>query len=106
MQQNIHKAYVTIELLMAIVILGIGFNLFYKIYQQRIKNNVFNQSPLYQAQELMEEAIISKTNANDFSIESKNGYIYKGVLIQSPTIGITYQYFIPNIILEKTNDNL
>ncbi|WP_143428543.1 hypothetical protein [Helicobacter sp. 13S00482-2] len=101
---SIHRGYVAIELLMAIVVLGLGFNLFYKIYEQRLRDNIFNQSTIYQAQDLMEKTILLKTNTSNFSIESKNGHIYSGFLIQTPDDMVGYRYFSPDIILDQRNN--
>lgn len=98
LQPSVHKGYITVELLMAIVILGISFVLFWKIYDQRLKNTAFDEKSIYQAQNMMQNAISSNSDGNDFSIVSKNGHIYQGALIQISVQNIGYKYFSPTIL--------
>lgn len=95
LQPSVHKGYIATELLIAIVILGISFALLWKIYGQRINGNAFDEKSIYQAQDMMQNAISSKSYQNDFSIVSKNGHIYQGVAIEISVQNIGYKYFSP-----------
>lgn len=83
---------------MAIVILSISFALFWKIYAQRLNNNAFDEKSIYQAQDMMQNAISSNFYQNDFSIVSKNGHIYQGMVVQISVQNIGYRYFSPTML--------
>lgn len=98
LQPSIHRGYIAVELLMAIVILGISFALFWKIYTQRLNNSAFDEKSIYQAQDMMKNAISSNSYQNDFSIVSKNDHIYHGFVVQISVQNIGYRYFSPTIL--------
>lgn len=98
LQQNVHKGYIAVELLMAIVILSISFALFYKVYEQRLRNDAFDERSIYEAQDMIQSAISSNSYQNDFSILSKNGHIYQGMAVQISVKNIGYKYFSPTMM--------
>lgn len=98
LQLSVHKGYIAVELLMAIVILSISFALFWKIFHQRINNNAFDEKSIYQAQDMIQNTISSNSYQNDFSMVSKNGHIYQGVVVQISVQNISYRYFSPTVL--------
>ncbi|WP_180675597.1 hypothetical protein [Helicobacter sp. 11S03491-1] len=92
----------SITLVMAIVVLGLAFKIFWTLYQEGVQNQVFLQKnqAIFSAQRLINERIHIKSTSNgvpkDFSISSENAFVYRGKVIETQTSdGIYYDYFYP-----------
>lgn len=106
MQHHIHKAYISIELLLAVIVLGVGFNFFWRFYQSEWQNQVFldKDNEEFLAQTLINDKIYKKDFEKDFTLVSENGIVYKGKLAEIQTKNrIYYCYFSTQAIIESSS---
>lgn len=106
MQHYIHKAYISVELLLAVIVLGVAFKFFYRFYQSEWQNQVFldKDNEDFLAQILISDKIYKKYFEKDFTLVSENGIVYSGKLAEIQTkSGIYYRYFSIQTIIKNSS---
>lgn len=108
MQHRIHRAYISLELLLAIIVLGVAFKIFWKFYGAERHNQIFldKDNEDFLAQVFVSDKIYKKDFEKDFTIVSKNGIVYQGRLIETQVKNnIYYRYFFPQTLIKTSHSN-
>lgn len=108
MQHHTHRAYISLELLLAVIILGVAFKIFWKFYGVELNNQIFldKDNENFLAQVFISDKIYKKDFEKDFTIVSKNGITYQGKFIETQVKNkIYYRYFFPQTLVKTFHSN-
>ncbi|WP_095331439.1 hypothetical protein [Helicobacter sp. 11S02596-1] len=103
MLPSAHRGFASVELLMALVVMGVAFKVFWKIYEENERYHIFSQKSqkMFLAQKNISKALDfgGTQNAKSFVVLSQKGFRYEGKLLEERREeGLAYHYFYPQSI--------
>ncbi|PAF46383.1 hypothetical protein BKH46_07905 [Helicobacter sp. 12S02634-8] len=97
------KCFASLELILALVLMGVAFKIFWEIYGQSMQQIALNQKT--QALSIAQKNIHNQLSALStqgggipFSVISQKGFHYEGVWVEEHTQAGSYHYFSPKKI--------
>lgn len=93
---QINSAFVSLELLVCIVIIGISVGVFYKLNTAI----ALNQANMYKGQKLfdIQKSFYESLDYKNDVISSQNGFVYRGSAKEIFQDGIYYYLFLPKSV--------